>query len=70
MKSPDINTQKGSKDFVLGAVLVLAGVLFAIRTGTTQQLQRGVSVQMAPTTAAAAMPEADKQDAWIVAITA
>jgi biopolymer transport protein TolR len=33
-------------------------------------LQKGVSVQMAVTNNATPMPEADKQDAWIVAVTA
>ena len=36
----------------------------------TPALQKGVSVQMAVTNNATPMPEADKQDAWIVAVTA
>src|SRR5271166_722905 len=33
-------------------------------------MQRGISVQLAPTTNAEAMPEADNPNAWIVTITA
>jgi len=36
----------------------------------TPPLQKGVSVQMAVTNNASPMPDADKQDAWIVAVTA
>jgi biopolymer transport protein ExbD len=49
--------------------LALATTLFVTHTSHAQQLQKGVSVQMAATTNAAAMPEADNQDAWIVAVT-
>lgn len=35
-----------------------------------QQLRQGVSVQMAHTTSAVAYPDADNNDAWIVAVTA
>jgi len=69
MNSLAIKTQKGSRDLVLGVALVLAGVLLAVRTGNTQQLQKGVSVQMPVTSNAALMPEADNNDAWIVAVT-
>ncbi len=48
---------------------VLATVLFAPRTIHAQQLQKGVSVQMAVTSNATPMPEADNPDAWIVTIT-
>jgi len=51
-------------------ILTAATVLFAARTGNTQQLQKGVSVHMAPTSNASPMPDADNQDAWIVAVTA
>jgi biopolymer transport protein ExbD len=36
----------------------------------TAPLQKGVSVQMAVTNNASPMPEADKQDAWVIAVTA
>jgi biopolymer transport protein ExbD len=58
-----------STNLILSAV-ILATVLFAPRTGNTQQLQKGVSVQLAPTSNASLMPDADNQDAWIVAVTA
>jgi len=59
-----------STNFILTAAVILATVLFAARTGNTQQLQKGVSVQMAPTSNASPMPDADNQDAWIVVVTA
>jgi biopolymer transport protein ExbD len=38
--------------------------------GGAQALQKGVSVQMAATSNALPMPDADREDAWIVAVTA
>jgi len=55
---------------IVTAAVVLAAVLFATRTNHAQQLQKGVSVQLAVTSNAVPMPEADNQDAWIVAVTA
>ena len=53
---------------------LIAGVAVgAIAPQTLAQspaLQKGVSVQMAITNNATPMPEADKKDAWIVAVTA
>ena len=69
MKSPAINNRRTS-EIVLSVVFGLATVLFAARAGNTQQLQKGISVQMAQTTSAAPMPDADNNDAWIVSITA
>lgn len=52
-----------------GLVLItLAIALFALGIDA-QQLQKGVSVQMAVTTSASSLPEADNNDAWIVTIT-
>jgi len=51
-----------------GSILV-AG-LVAANTAAAQTLQKGVSVEMAMTANATAMPEADKADAWIIAVTA
>jgi len=53
----------------------LAAVTFAtnltpVSHAQSPALQRGISVQMASTSSAAPMPDADKQDAWIVAVTA
>jgi biopolymer transport protein ExbD len=38
--------------------------------GTAQALQKGISVELPVTRAARPMPDADKEDAWIVAVTA
>lgn len=69
MNSLAIITRGGSKHFVLSVALVLATVLFP-RPSSSQQLQQGVSVKLAVTSNAVPMPEADNQDAWIVAISA
>ncbi|MGC1452777.1 MAG: biopolymer transporter ExbD [Candidatus Sulfotelmatobacter sp.] len=69
MNSLAIITRGGSKHFGLSVALVLATVLFP-RPSSSQQLQQGVSVQLAVTSNAVPMPEADNQDAWIVAISA
>ncbi len=50
--------------FVSGLVLTSALEL------NSQQLQKGVSVNLAPTTSAQPMPAADDADAWIVSISA
>ena len=49
--------------------LALATMLFVAHTSHAQQLQKGVSVELASTKNAASMPDADNQDAWIVAVT-
>lgn len=67
MNSPAIETPT-SKHFLLTVAVVLAIGLFAAQTATTQQLRKGISVQMAPTTNAVPMPEAEDEDAWIVTI--
>lgn len=69
MDSLMINTLRRSTNLALTAAVALASVLFAARAGHTQQLQQGVSVQLAVTSTAAPMPEADNEDAWIVAVT-
>lgn len=56
------------------SVYLMAAALSSLTTvGTfaqTPALQRGVSVQMAVSKSAVPMPDADKRDAWIVAVTA
>ena len=47
----------------------ISGAVFA-QSGTNLPLQRGVSVQLAVTTNAVAVPNADRQDALVVALTA
>jgi biopolymer transport protein ExbD len=68
MKSLAIKTL-GSDNFVVIVALLLATVLFATGAGKTQQLQPGISVQLATTTGAGSVPEADNADAWIVTVT-
>ena len=65
-----INTRASSNLFALALITLGATLLFTPRTGRAQQLQKGVSVQMAATSNAASMPDADKNDAWVVAVTA
>jgi biopolymer transport protein ExbD len=48
---------------------VLSGAVFA-QSGVSIPLQRGVSVQLAVTSNAVAVPNADTQDALVVALTA
>ncbi len=69
MNSPATNIPKETNHLVLSIALLLAAVLFAARTANTQQLQKGISVVMATTTSAAPMPDADDEDAWVVAVT-
>lgn len=52
------------------AGLMLVAALVTANKATAQTLQKGISVQMAGTHNAAPMPEADREDAWIVTITA
>jgi hypothetical protein len=47
----------------------ISGAVFA-QSGANVPLQRGVSVQLAVTTNAVAVPNADRQDALIAALTA
>jgi biopolymer transport protein ExbD len=70
MHSLVINTLRRSANLALMTAVALATILFVAQTANTQQLQQGVSVQLAPTSNAAPMPDADNQDAWIVAVTA
>lgn len=52
------------------AAAIATGVMVPQTIAQTPALQKGVSVQMAVTNNAIPMPEADKQDAWIIAVTA
>ncbi|MGA2856347.1 MAG: biopolymer transporter ExbD [Candidatus Sulfotelmatobacter sp.] len=53
----------------LTAALAVVGELALSNLMQSPPLQKGVSVQMAVTSNAAAMPEADNKNAWIVAVT-
>jgi len=68
MNSHATNPPRRSKHVALNIAFVLATALLALPTIRAQELQKGVSVVMAPTTNAVPMPEADNQDAWIVTI--
>jgi biopolymer transport protein ExbD len=61
------NTRSSTTFFVL---TVAAALLFAPIASQSQEMQRGVSVQMPVTTNATSVPDADQNDAWVVAVTA
>ena len=52
------------------STLALATIVFSTASAQSPALEKGVSVQMAATTNATAFPQADNEDAWIVAVTA
>jgi len=70
MKSFTINTRATSNLFALTLIALSVTLLFTPRAGYTQELQRGVSVQMPITSSATSMPAADQDEAWVVAVTA
>jgi len=70
MNSNATNPPRRSKQLALNIAFVLATALLALHTIHAQQLQKGVSVQMAVTNNAISMPEADNNDAWVVTVTA
>jgi len=55
--------------FVSFVTIILAAATVSAQTTTTPPLQKGVSVEMAVTTQAQPMPEADNESAWIVSVT-
>jgi biopolymer transport protein ExbD len=58
---------------VCRSALAFAMIVFSMASAASAQspaLEKGVSVQMAATTNATAFPQADNEDAWIVAVTA
>jgi biopolymer transport protein ExbD len=60
----------GLKDRVRSvAFLVVATVLSLVPRSTAQALQKGISVELAPTSSAVAVPDADNQDALIITVT-
>ncbi len=70
MNSHTIKTRRTSSLFVSSVALLFVFVLFLQRPTYAQEMQRGVSVQMPVTGHATSMPEADQNDAWVVAVTA
>jgi biopolymer transport protein ExbD len=69
MHSLTINSLGKSKCSMVTVAFLLVSTVFALRTDAAQQLQKGVSVQLPVTTAAAPMPDADNRGAWIVTVT-
>ena len=69
MSSIRKNTSRSRRNLNLSFALVLV-IPLSLNTSHAQQLQQGVTVQMAHTTSAIAYPAADNNDAWIVAVTA
>jgi biopolymer transport protein ExbD/biopolymer transport protein TolR len=51
------------------AFLVVVTMVLAAPRSSAQAMQKGISVELAPTTSAVAVPDADKQDALIVTVT-
>jgi biopolymer transport protein ExbD len=56
--------------YMLAVCLIVLTLTLSQALGQSPALQKGVSVQMVPTTHAEPMPAADNQDAWVVAVTA
>jgi biopolymer transport protein ExbD len=69
MKSSTLNSQGKSKRFAISVTFLLAAVFLTVIGVHSQQLQKGISVEMAPTNNAQPMPAADEQNAWIVSVT-
>jgi biopolymer transport protein TolR len=51
------------------AVLVLLAMLSAVPRSTAQALQKGISVELAPTSSAVPVPDADRPEGLIVTVT-
>jgi biopolymer transport protein ExbD len=64
-----ITTVKRQKQLWSVALAVLVTLLFPAPQGSAQQMQKGVSVELASTRNATAMPDADNADALIVVVT-
>ena len=51
------------------ALLIVVTTMSAAPRSTAQAMQKGISVELAPTSSAEPVPDADKQDALIIAVT-
>lgn len=69
MSSIRKNMSKSRRYLNLSFALALV-IPLSLNTSQAQQLRPGVTVHMAHTTSAVAYPDADNNDAWIVAVTA
>jgi biopolymer transport protein ExbD len=61
------DTRRSTTVFVL---TIAAAALFSSIPSHAQEMQRGVTVQMPVTSNATSVPDADRNDAWVVAVTA
>ncbi len=57
-----------NRAWTVGLLVVVTAVAAAPRS-TAQAMQKGISVELAPTSSAVPVPDADKQDALIVTVT-
>ena len=53
----------------IAALLILLSNISAAQRSAAQAMQRGISVQLAPTSSAVPVPNADNQDALIITVT-
>ena len=70
MNSHATNSLKQITNLAVNITSLLGIVLLAAVSMNAQQLQQGISVEMAPSRYAKAMPAADQLDAWIFTVTA
>ncbi len=63
-----LRNRAGSVAFLV-LVTVLATMISAAPQSSAQAMQKGISVELAPTSSAIPVPDADKQDALIITVT-
>jgi biopolymer transport protein ExbD len=68
MNSTQVNPQKGTRLIPTISLALFALVLTAAPVSLGQTMQKGVSVDMAPTSNAQPMPAADQDKAWVVSV--
>jgi biopolymer transport protein ExbD len=69
MKHLTRNTRGEPRQRTWNAVAVLATVMAVAAMCSAQAMQKGISVELAPTSSAVPVPEADRQGALIVTVT-
>jgi biopolymer transport protein ExbD len=70
MSSPNANSLARLRNTVWSmALLVLLIMISAVPRSGAQALQKGISVELAPTSSAAPVPDADRPEALIIAVT-
>ena len=70
MYLPVRNAQGSVINYALTVICCFAVALLSVPELNSQQMQKGISVQMAPTTNAKPAPDADQGNAWIVSVSA